>query len=373
MVTLTIQLPGSSPVTHVLKDDTITIGRMAGNTIVINDSSVSLMHARITKKGGEFFLKDLNSTNGTLVNGQPVTEAKLRDRDAVRFADISGQFNAEATAPEAAAAKVLTAAPVSAAVQAPPPRAIAPSQPSPVPAAREQAPARPNPWSSIVPAIAGGVAALCVVSFLGWNLLHQKNEKAEPATSQSSIPAPQAKAPAKVAAREVLAAAPLPAQTAAPSFPPGADASAVDQPAPDLPQLIKTLQDPDPAARRQAVATLHSMGPDAASATPALHQALSDPDQEVRLWAALTLINNKSYDKAIPPILLHELHDEKPMLRQLACVSLGLLPYEPAEKQTVVPALVVAANSDTDEDVRKAATSALGVIDPDGSTKATIK
>src|ERR1700676_4677074 len=100
MPTLTIQLPGLPVVSHVLKDETITIGRMKGNTIVIEDASISLMHAKITRKDGVFFLKDLNSTNGTVVNGQPVTEAKLNDLDRVRFADVTGQFLAE-TAPAA--------------------------------------------------------------------------------------------------------------------------------------------------------------------------------------------------------------------------------------------------------------------------------
>src|SRR6266850_1444511 len=95
MPTLTIQLPGLAPVSHLLKDETITIGRMKGNNMVIEDSSISLMHARITRKNGEFYLKDLNSTNGTVLNGQPITEARLRDLDRVRFADISGQFLAE--------------------------------------------------------------------------------------------------------------------------------------------------------------------------------------------------------------------------------------------------------------------------------------
>src|SRR3954465_12213131 len=95
MPLLTIQLPGLPAVSHVLKDETITIGRMKGNTIVIEDTSISLMHAKITRKNNEFFLKDLNSTNGTMVNGQPISEAKLRDLDRVRFAEISGLFQAE--------------------------------------------------------------------------------------------------------------------------------------------------------------------------------------------------------------------------------------------------------------------------------------
>src|SRR5881227_701990 len=101
MPTLTIQLPGQLPVFHVLKDETITIGRLKGNTIVIEDSSISLMHAKITRKDGQFFLKDLNSTNGTIVNGQPIGEVRLRDLDRVRFAEITCQFvAASATAPD---------------------------------------------------------------------------------------------------------------------------------------------------------------------------------------------------------------------------------------------------------------------------------
>src|SRR3954470_6945745 len=93
MPTLTVQLPGAAPVSHVLKDETTTVGRMKGNTVVIEDSSISLMHARITRKNNEFFLKDLNSTNGTMLNGQPISEAKLRDQDKVRFADITAFFD----------------------------------------------------------------------------------------------------------------------------------------------------------------------------------------------------------------------------------------------------------------------------------------
>src|SRR5215471_10507686 len=92
MPTLTIQLPGMPPVFHVLKDETVTIGRMKGNTVVIDDGSISLCHAKVTRLNGDYVLKDLNSTNGTKVNGQSVTEAKLQDRDQVKFAEVSAQF-----------------------------------------------------------------------------------------------------------------------------------------------------------------------------------------------------------------------------------------------------------------------------------------
>ena len=64
---------------YVLKDEIIIIGRMKGNMIVIEDFFISLMHAKITRKNGDFLLKDLNSTNGTSVNGQPIGEVRLWD------------------------------------------------------------------------------------------------------------------------------------------------------------------------------------------------------------------------------------------------------------------------------------------------------
>src|SRR6476660_25770 len=138
MPTLSIQLPGLPPVSHVLKDETITIGRMKGNTIVIEDSSISLMHAKITRKNGDFLLKDLNSTNGTRVNGQSIGEVKLRDQDRVRFAEITCQFVAEseqqtaaipalAHAAGAQPATSLTSVPVTSATASAPARAVLPA------------------------------------------------------------------------------------------------------------------------------------------------------------------------------------------------------------------------------------------------------
>src|SRR5438045_5311946 len=95
MPTLLVQLPGLPPVSHLIRDEATTIGRMKSNSIVIDDSSISLMHAKITRKNGEYYLKDLNSTNGTRVNGQMVGEAKLKDQDHVRFAEVSTEYLAE--------------------------------------------------------------------------------------------------------------------------------------------------------------------------------------------------------------------------------------------------------------------------------------
>jgi len=50
----------------------ITLGRSKANDIVLDDKLVSRQHAVIQKIKDEYFLEDLGSTNGTLVNGQRV-------------------------------------------------------------------------------------------------------------------------------------------------------------------------------------------------------------------------------------------------------------------------------------------------------------
>lgn len=59
--------------TFPLEVDVITIGREAGNTIVINDAEVSRKHSQLALQGGKYVLTDIGSTNGTFVNGQRIT------------------------------------------------------------------------------------------------------------------------------------------------------------------------------------------------------------------------------------------------------------------------------------------------------------
>jgi EAL domain-containing protein (putative c-di-GMP-specific phosphodiesterase class I) len=62
------------------------IGRRPDLELVLSTSSVSKMHAEIFTSGGGLFVRDLQSTNGTFVNGQPVREAPLREGDVLHFA-----------------------------------------------------------------------------------------------------------------------------------------------------------------------------------------------------------------------------------------------------------------------------------------------
>lgn len=78
--------------THELVDEAITIGRGPDNTLVVNDPSISMHHAQLLLEGDTYRLKDLDSTNGTRVNGKPITEAVLRFDDRIRFGAAEARY-----------------------------------------------------------------------------------------------------------------------------------------------------------------------------------------------------------------------------------------------------------------------------------------
>ena len=67
------------PLTRTL----MSIGRDPSNDVVLPDAMVSRRHAVIEYRGSQYFLRDCNSSNGSLVNGDRVSERSLRDGDLV--------------------------------------------------------------------------------------------------------------------------------------------------------------------------------------------------------------------------------------------------------------------------------------------------
>lgn len=68
-----------------LNKPVITIGRMPGNDVVLPyDSQVSRRHAEIRREGSALVLYDLNSRNGTFVNGAQITHQTLHEGDQIR-------------------------------------------------------------------------------------------------------------------------------------------------------------------------------------------------------------------------------------------------------------------------------------------------
>ena len=65
-------------VAHYELDGTLRVGRQADNDIVLEDTTVSSLHAELTVDAeGVFHFKDLGSTNGVLYQSKKVTEGKL--------------------------------------------------------------------------------------------------------------------------------------------------------------------------------------------------------------------------------------------------------------------------------------------------------
>jgi diguanylate cyclase (GGDEF)-like protein len=68
-----------------LDDNETLIGRAPQVPIRLNDEGVSRRHARIVRQGNHVYIEDLQSANGTLVNGERVTTVPLKDGDKIRI------------------------------------------------------------------------------------------------------------------------------------------------------------------------------------------------------------------------------------------------------------------------------------------------
>jgi len=79
----------------VLGDETIEIGREAGRDVVLHDDRASRGHSRIIPDGDQVVLVDLNSSNGTFVNGKLVGECELREGDVIAIGNTKIVFGSE--------------------------------------------------------------------------------------------------------------------------------------------------------------------------------------------------------------------------------------------------------------------------------------
>jgi pSer/pThr/pTyr-binding forkhead associated (FHA) protein len=126
MAKLVILTQGMTGRAHELNVDRTTIGRVEDNTFQITDPSVSSHHCEVHLRGGEVLIRDLNSTNGTYINGAQITESVLKPGQTLRLGQIELKLEAEGSAPAAAPAAPATpatrAAPAAPATPAAPPR-----------------------------------------------------------------------------------------------------------------------------------------------------------------------------------------------------------------------------------------------------------
>jgi predicted component of type VI protein secretion system len=77
----------------------ITMGRVADNKIQVEHASVSGHHAVLKLDGMDYVIKDLESTNGTRINGEKIGEQKLRRNDILRLGNIELLYDSEHAPP----------------------------------------------------------------------------------------------------------------------------------------------------------------------------------------------------------------------------------------------------------------------------------
>ncbi|MHB1845043.1 MAG: FHA domain-containing protein [Deltaproteobacteria bacterium] len=76
-----------------LEKNTATVGRVGeGNDLQISDDSISRHHAKLTRTGRGFVVRDLGSANGTSVNGVRIVEQPLQTGDVVRFGTVEFDY-----------------------------------------------------------------------------------------------------------------------------------------------------------------------------------------------------------------------------------------------------------------------------------------
>jgi pSer/pThr/pTyr-binding forkhead associated (FHA) protein len=103
MAKLVILSQGLNGRTHELKVEKTTIGRVEDNTFQIAEPSVSSHHCEVLLRGNEVVIKDLNSTNGTFINDEKITESVLKPGQTLRLGQIEIRLENGAPAPAATA------------------------------------------------------------------------------------------------------------------------------------------------------------------------------------------------------------------------------------------------------------------------------
>lgn len=88
-----VLLGGSKSREYLISEAERYVGRASGNDIVAEDDQVSGRHMKVLCKGGEFWLEDLGTTNGTYLNGERIEgPAKLKNEDLVKIGKTIFKF-----------------------------------------------------------------------------------------------------------------------------------------------------------------------------------------------------------------------------------------------------------------------------------------
>jgi hypothetical protein len=124
MAKLVILNQGMTGRTFDLTGERTTVGRVDDNTFQISDGSVSSHHAEIILRGTEIVIKDLNSTNGSFIGAEKITETVLKPGQILRFGQVELRID--------------DGSPVTAPPPAPAPAPGKPAAPAPAPASNKK-------------------------------------------------------------------------------------------------------------------------------------------------------------------------------------------------------------------------------------------
>ena len=89
--------------TQELKAEKTTVGRVEDNTFQIAEPSVSSHHCEVLLRGKDVVVRDLNSTNGSYINGEKVTESVMKPGQILRLGQV--EMRLETDVPAAPAKK----------------------------------------------------------------------------------------------------------------------------------------------------------------------------------------------------------------------------------------------------------------------------
>ena len=149
MATLVLSLDGQVLAEYNMSKERYTVGRLPDNDIRIDNAAVSGHHALVINILNDSFLEDLNSTNGTYVNGKLIKKHALQHGDVITVGHHALRFvDGEAEEPQDEFEKTMVIGPRAAARLSIPPAAAAPpppaAAPSTAPSSGYAAPAAPK-------------------------------------------------------------------------------------------------------------------------------------------------------------------------------------------------------------------------------------
>ena len=99
MAKLVVLSEGLTGRSHELTAERTTVGRVEDNTFQLAEASVSSHHCEILQQGGEIKIKDLNSTNGTFIDGKQISEGILKPGQTLRLGKVDIRLEGETAEP----------------------------------------------------------------------------------------------------------------------------------------------------------------------------------------------------------------------------------------------------------------------------------